>query len=131
MRLGGRRLPWFVRPHMDRAEWGKTLFYGFGLVEGGGVVNGATYSTVTNVAIVGCLMVILPFLIGYLIARFGLIYGLVLGIAPAIFALSELPTEILGLPRIDGAVLLFFVYVMLAGVCGFAGQRLALWRNAA
>jgi hypothetical protein len=116
---------------MDRAEWGKTLFCGFGLVEGGGVVNGVTYSTVANVAILGFLMLILPFLIGYLVARFGLIYGLVLGIAPAIFALSALPTDILGLSRVAGAVTLFFVYVLLAGVCGFAGQRLALSRNAA
>jgi len=115
---------------MDRAGWGKMLFYGFGLAEGGGVVNGATYSTPANVAVLGFLMVILPFLIGYLIARFGLIYGLVLGIAPAIFALSELPTEILGLSRVAGAVILFFVYVLLAGVCGLAGQRLALGRNA-
>ena len=116
---------------MDRAEWGKILFYGLGLAEGGGIVTGATYSTLANVAILVFLLVILPFVIGYLVARFGLLYGLVLGIAPAIFALSDLSTEFFGLSRVTGAVMLFFVCVLFAGVCGFAGQRLALWRNAA
>jgi hypothetical protein len=116
---------------MDRAEWGKMLFYGFGLAEGGGVASGATYSLLASVIILALLLVILSFAIGYLVAKFGLVYGLVLGIAPAIFALSDLPTEFFGLSRVPGAVILFFVYVLLAGVCGFAGQRLALWRDAA
>ena len=56
---------------------------------------------------------------------------MVLGIAPAIFALSDLSTEFLGLSRVTGAVILFFVYVLVAGVCGLAGQHLALRREAA
>ena len=72
------------------------MFYAFGVAEGGGIVSGATYSTVQTTVIVAFLLVVLPFAIGYLVARFGLVYGLVLGIAPAIFALSDLPTEFFG-----------------------------------
>jgi hypothetical protein len=116
---------------MDRVDWGKGLFYAFGLAEGGGLVSGATFSTLQIVAILAFLLLILPFSVGSLVARFGLVYGLVLGIMPAIFALSDLPTEFLGLSRVTGAVILFFAYVVLAGLCGFAGQRVPLWHDAA
>ena len=85
---------------MNREEWGKALFWGFGLAEGGGIAIGATYSTLVIVAMLGFLLVILPFAVGYLVARFGLAYGFVLGIAPAILALSELPTQFFGLSQL-------------------------------
>ena|SRR5450755_3432592 len=116
---------------MDRAEWGQVLFWGFGLAEGGGIAIGATYSAHLILAMLGFLLVILPFAVGYLVARFGLLYGLVLGIAPAILAISQLPTQVLGASRLTGAVVLFFAYVLLSGFSGFAGQRMALWRHAA
>jgi hypothetical protein len=75
------------------------------------------------------LPVILTFAVGYLVARFGLVYGLMLGIAPAILALSELPTQIHGLSQITGALVLFFGCVLLSGLSGFAGQHMALWRE--
>src|SRR5208283_5227298 len=114
---------------MNREEWGKALFWGFGLVEGGGLAIGGTYSTLVIVAVLGFLLVMLPFSVGYLVARFGLVYGLVLGIAPAILALSELPTQIYGLSQITGALVLFFAYVLLSGLSGFAGQHMAVWRD--
>lgn len=116
---------------MDRAEWGQALFWGFGLAEGGGIAIGATYSTQVIVAMLGFFLVILPFLVGYLVARFGLMYGLVLGVAPAILAISELPTEFFGISRLGGALVLFFAYVLLSGLSGFAGQRTALRSDAA
>ena len=116
---------------MDRAEWGRMLFYAFGIAEGAGIVGGVTYPTVETIAIVAFLLIVLPFVIGYLVAQFGLAYGLVLGIAPAIFALSALPTEFFGFSRVTDAVVLFFAYVLLSALGGFAGQRLALWRDAA
>jgi hypothetical protein len=115
---------------MERADWGQALFWGFGLAEGGGIVIGATYSTPIIVAMLGFLLVILPFAVGYLVARFGLAYGLVLGIAPAILAISGLPTQFLGVSPLTGALVLFFAYVLLSGLSGFAGQRTALWRHA-
>ena len=116
---------------MDRAEWGQALFWGFGFAEGGGIAIGATYSTHVVVAMLGFLLVVLPFVVGYLVARFGLAYGLVLGVAPAILAISELPTQFLGVSRLAGALVLFFAYVLLSGLSGFAGQRTALLRDAA
>src|SRR5215472_8699484 len=116
---------------MERAELGRLLFIGAGLTEAGVLVGGVSHSTMVNIAVLAGLVVILPFVIGYLIARFGLVYGLVLGLMPAIFALSELPTELFGLSRVAGAVVLFFGYVLLSGLSGLGGQRLALWRDAA
>ena len=116
---------------MDRDDWGKLLFYAFGLVEGVGLVNGPNFSAVEGFAILAFLVFVLPFVIGYLIARFGLVYGFVLGIAPAIFAISDLPPDLLGLSQVIGAIILFCACVVVSGLAGLSGQRLAVWRDAA
>jgi hypothetical protein len=116
---------------MERDDWGKMLFCAFGLAEGGGLISGATYSTPNTIALLTFLLAIVPFLIGYLVARFGLVYGAVLGLAPGFFALSALPTAFFGFSQFVGGLMLFIACVLFAGLSGFAGQRLALLRNAA
>ena len=116
---------------MDRDDWGKMLFYAFGLVEGVGFVNGPNFSAVESFAILAFLVFVLPLVIGCLIARFGLVYGFVLGIAPAIFAVSDLPPGLFGLSQVVGAIILFCACVVVAGLAGLSGQRLAVWRDAA
>jgi len=116
---------------MERAEFGKLRFVAAGTVEVGALIGGADHSTMANIVVVAVLLVALPFVVGYLVARFGLVYGLILGVMPAIFALSELPTEFLGLSRVGGAVVLFFAYVLLSGLSGVSGQCLARKLDAA
>ena len=94
------------------------------------MLSGVEYSAAETFTILAFLLVVVPLVIGYLIASFGLVYGLVLGISPAILAVFELPTNLLGLSAHTGVVVLFFASVVLAGLSGFSGQRLAVWRDA-
>ena len=80
---------------------------------------------------VAALVVIPALVVGYFVGRFGFIFGLVLGIMPAILGLTGLPTSFLGLSRVQGAVVLFFAFVLVSGLSGAAGQFAAKWRDAA
>jgi len=67
-------------------------------------------------------------LVGYLTREYGLVYGLILGVFPAIFALAVFPTAFFSLSAVGGAVVLFVAYVLLSGLSGAGGQSLARWR---
>ena len=87
--------------------------------------------SVPAVVMVATFLVVPPLLVGYFLRKLGFTYGLVLGVMPAILGLSELPTTYFGMSRVEGAVLLFFAYVLISGLSGAAGQFVSRWRNAA
>jgi hypothetical protein len=116
---------------MDRADWGKMLFYSFCLAESFGLFGFGTLSTIEVISVVASLGVILPFVVGYLIANLGLLYGLVLGIAPAMFAILALPSRSFGASPVVGLVVLLLACPLLSALSGLVGQRLALRRHAA
>jgi hypothetical protein len=115
---------------MDRADWGKMLFYSFCLAESYGLFGVGTFSTIETASIFAFLGVVLPFAVSYLVASHGLVYGLGLGIAPAMFAIFELPNQFFAPSPAAGVVLVLLASFLLSGLSGFAGQRLALWRDA-
>jgi hypothetical protein len=115
---------------MDRADWGKMLFYSFCLAESFGLFAVGTLSTVDALSIFAFLDVVLPFVVGYLVASHGLVYGLALGIAPAIFAIFKLPSQFFGTSPVAGIVAVLLASLILSALAGLAGQRSALWRDA-
>ena len=117
---------------MDRADSGNLVFVVSEAVQVG-VVGGVVgaHSTVEIFVVAAVLLVVPAFVVAYLIGKLGLVYGLVLGVLPAIYGLSELPTEFFGLSRLAGAVVLFFVYAFVSGLSGVGGQYLARWLDAA
>ena len=74
-------------------------------------------------------LVVLPFVVSYLVASHGLVYGLALGIAPGMFAIFELPTRFFGASPVAVAGVVLLASLLLSGLSGLAGQRLALWRD--
>ena len=115
---------------MDRADWGKMLFFSFCMAESFGPFPLGTFSTIEMVSLFAFLGVVLPFAVSYLVASHGLVYGLALGIALAIFAIFELPNQFFGPSLAAGVVLVLLASLLLSGLSGFAGQRFALWRDA-
>ena len=83
------------------------------------------------ISVLAFLGVILPFVVGYLVANLGLIYGFALGIAPAVYAIFALPSRILGLPPFAGVGVLLLTTLLVSALSGLAGQSFALWRDAA
>jgi len=75
--------------------------------------------------------VVPPLLVGCFARKLGFTYGLVLGVMPAILAMSELPTAYFGLSPVAGAAILFFICLFVAGLSGAAGQFVARKRDAA
>ena len=88
-------------------------------------------SRIEGIALAAALLIGPSFVVGYLTGELGLVYGLVLGVMPAIFALTMLPTTFFGLSPVGSALVLFVVCVMLSALSGVGGQFLARWRDAA
>jgi hypothetical protein len=88
-------------------------------------------SRIEAIALAAALLIAPSFAVGYLAGELGLVYGLVLGVMPAIFALTMVPTTFFGLSPVGGALILFVVYVLLSALSGVGGQFLARWRDAA
>jgi hypothetical protein len=84
-----------------------------------------------NLLIAAFLLVVPSFVVGYFAQRLGFVYGLILGLMPALFAIAQLPTQVLGLSPLIGASVLFIAYVSLSGFSGAGGAALARRRNAA
>jgi hypothetical protein len=118
---------------MDEEASGVVLLVASLIVEGAILGSFFPYPEASRQAMlmVAALVVIPALVVGYFVGRLGFIYGIVLGIMPAILGLTALPTAFLGLSRVEGAVVLFFAYVLASGFSGAAGQLAAKGRNAA
>ena len=116
---------------MDRADWGKMLFYSLCLGESVGFFATDTLPITETFFVLAVLGIALPFVVGYLVADLGPVYGFALGIAPAMFAIFALPSGFLGFPPVAGVGMLLVVSLFLSALSGLVGQRLALWRDAA
>src|SRR6266496_3337799 len=116
---------------MDRADWGNLLFYWLCLLEAVGPFAFGTLSTVEVFSVVAFLGVVLPFVVGYLVADLGLFRGFVLGIFPAVFAILALPSGVFGATPVVGVIVLLLASPLFSALSGHVGQRLALWRDAA
>ena len=118
---------------MNEEASGTVLLAASFIVEGAVLGSFFAYPEASRQAMimVAALVMVPALVVGYFAGRLGFVYGVVLGIMPAILGLTELPTAFLGLSRVEGAVILFFAYVLAAGLCGAAGQFAAKWRNAA
>ena len=84
-----------------------------------------------SIAIAAVLLVVPSFVVSYVAGQLGLVYGLILGLMPAFFAIAQFPTEIFGLSPVSGAVVLFVGYVVVSALSGAGGAALAQWRHAA
>jgi hypothetical protein len=109
------------------------LLFGLSTVLEGFVLFGSSrvYSMSEATVIAAVLLIVPSFVVGYLARQLGIVYGLMLGVMPAIFAIAQLPTEVLGFSQIAGAVVLFAAYVLVSGASGAGGTALARWRDAA
>src|SRR6266404_302270 len=106
---------------MDRGDSGNLVLVTSGVVELV-VLFGFWVSTIESLVVAAFLLVVPPFVVGYLVGERGLVYGLILGVLPAIYALAMLPTAFLGLPPVAGALVLFVAYVLVSGLSGFGGR---------
>jgi hypothetical protein len=114
---------------MDREDWGKILFYSLCLTEAVAPFGIGTLSAIEVFSVVALVGVVLPFVVGYLVADRGLFYGVVLGIFPAVFAILQLPNGVFGSTPVPGVVALLLASPLLSALSGLAGQRFALWRD--
>ena len=113
---------------MDRARIGWFMFAATCAIETVALVTGAMYTTTTTIVVLAAIAVILPSTVGYLIARWGAVYDLVLGIMPGIFAMDELPTDFLCASRVGAAMVSFSACVIAAAIGAAGGQRVAMRR---
>ena len=88
-------------------------------------------SKIEGIVLAAVFLVVPSLVVGYVAEEWGLVYGLVLGVMPAIFTLTVLPTAFFGFSSVGGALVLFVACVLLSGLSGAGGQSLARWRNAA
>ena len=89
---------------------GNLLFLAAFVVETIVVFSIGAYPLVESIVIAGVLLTVPAFVVSYFVGQFGTFCGLVLGVMPAIFALSQLPTEVIGFSPLTGAVVLFIAF---------------------
>jgi hypothetical protein len=109
---------------MNRSESPYVLLAASALVELIVTFGLGMHSMTKSVVLPVALLIVPSSAVGYLTGKYGLIYGLILGVFPAIFALVQLPTAFFGLSPVGGALMLFVGYVLVSGLSGAGGQLL-------
>jgi hypothetical protein len=107
---------------VKRSELGNVAFVASGAVDLLVLGGFGFYSSTTESIFMAAVLLTVPsFLVGYLTGEYGLVYGLILGMLPAISVLAVFPTALFGLSSLGEVVVLFVACVLLSGLSGAGG----------